>query len=128
MVRASTIVVLLLAACGDDTASRDALDATATTEEDVVVDATADLGDVADTADVEILFVGYPCAEDELCSTGYCYGKATLQGHFEDAECQEKCLPTFDFDHYCNTDADCCKGTCCVGCPGGQNGLCVLSP
>jgi len=126
MARALSMCCLfvVLAACGDETtAPRDAAeDATIMDSDDTTTTTLTDA-----LADVEVLFVGYPCDQDESCSTGFCYGKASLQGHFEEAQCQPSCLAPFDFDHYCNSDADCCRGTCCVGCGGAQNGLCTLT-
>jgi hypothetical protein len=87
-------------------------------EEDVASDAT-------DSADVEVLYPGYACGSDDQCSTGLCYGTATQQGAFEPAKCQTQCLDTFDFSKYCDSDDDCCKGRCCIGC-GAREGLCVL--
>lgn len=129
MVRAFTITCLLalFAACDDEAATpRDADATTADPQDTHEPDATAT--DAADTADADVIYVGFECNDDEACSTGLCYGRASLQGHFEPAECQAKCLGTFDYDHYCDTNADCCRGTCCIGCPGAQNGLCVLNP
>ncbi len=72
----------------------------------------------------EPIYPGNPCDRDNDCSTGFCYGKSTNQGFFEQSICQTHCLGIEDFSKYCNTDADCCTGTCCVGC-GWREGLCV---
>jgi hypothetical protein len=79
-----------------------------------------------DVTDEEVLYPGYPCDEDDACSTGLCYGSATLQGVFEPAECQTSCLGLNDFNHYCNSHTDCCSGRCCLDC-GPKRGLCVLN-
>ncbi len=81
--------------------------------------------EIADTEDEEILYPGYPCGGDQQCSTGLCYGLATSQGAFEAPRCQSVCLEVNDFRRYCDSDDDCCKGRCCVGC-GAREGLCVL--
>lgn len=87
------------------------------------------VGDVRDTRDtseeVDILYPGNLCQEDDQCATGLCYGVATSQGFFEPAKCQTRCLDLFDYTRYCNSQADCCKGRCCIGC-GGREGLCIL--
>jgi hypothetical protein len=72
----------------------------------------------------EPIFVGKPCERDADCTTGRCYGKATAQGSFEQAVCQDGCVLQEDFSLYCDSDADCCNGTCCIDC-GFQRGLCV---
>lgn len=82
-----------------------------------------DAGDVEDDAE-EPTYPGFPCEEDGECSTGLCYGSATRQGFFEPPKCQVRCIGVADFAKYCNTDADCCTGSCCIGC-GADEGLCV---
>jgi hypothetical protein len=122
---------LSLAACDDGGAASsiaipDAVDATIAT--DTAVSDSASLSedlDVVDASEVEVLYPGYTCGGDDQCSTGLCYGAATQQGAFEPAKCQTKCLDTFDFSKYCDSDDDCCKGRCCIGC-GAREGLCVL--
>lgn len=102
---------------------------------DALDQATAALGDTSvqdsgpeDTAeDIEIKYPGYHCQANTECSTGLCYGSATKQGVFEPASCQLACLPPMDFANYCNSDDDCCKGRCCLGC-GEREGLCILDP
>ncbi len=74
---------------------------------------------------VEPSYPGNPCDRDEQCSTGLCYGRSSRQGFFEQSLCQTRCLALDDFSHYCDSDADCCAGTCCVGC-GWREGLCVI--
>jgi len=70
------------------------------------------------------VYPGHPCDEDDQCSTGLCWGDVTTKGHFKDKLCQLRCVPTEDFDRYCDSDADCCEGRCCLGC-GPREGLCV---
>lgn len=79
----------------------------------------------SDTEDEEILYPGNTCGGDDQCSTGLCYGLATPQGAFEAPKCQSICLGLEDYDRYCDSDDDCCKGYCCIGC-GPREGLCVL--
>jgi len=70
------------------------------------------------------LYPGHVCDTDDECSTGLCWGKATAQGHFLDKVCQLECVAREDFSTWCDSDADCCEGHCCVGC-GAREGLCV---
>lgn len=126
---ASVLLCLSLAAsaaCGDDGPARDAEDVadTADTLADSLGD-TIDDSEDGDTAEVDILYPGNLCDADEQCATGLCYGTATSQGFFEPAKCQTGCLDLFNYNRYCNSDRDCCRGRCCVGC-GSQEGLCVL--
>jgi hypothetical protein len=79
----------------------------------------------ADIEDEEILYPGNSCGGDDQCSTGLCYGLATPQGAFEAPKCQSICLGLNDFNRYCDSDDDCCKGRCCIDC-GAREGLCVL--
>lgn len=117
-------LIVLFAACGDDKAPpADTTDTADTELEDTSVP-DAEPGD-ADTEEVDILYPGNLCDEDEQCATGLCYGSATSQGFFEPAKCQTRCLDLFVYNRYCNSDRDCCRGRCCVGC-GAQEGLCTL--
>ncbi len=115
-----------LAATGCDEAapSTDVDNATGPLEDGQTTPDTDTL-DAADAVEVDILYPGYVCGEDDQCSTGLCYGTATAQGAFDPPKCQTKCLDTFDFSKYCDSDDDCCKGRCCIGC-GSREGLCVL--
>ncbi|MCC6620985.1 MAG: hypothetical protein IT385_07005 [Deltaproteobacteria bacterium] len=117
-------ILLALAACGDDGGPSVAVtDAALTDGADAT---TSDTGvDVLDAVEVDILYPGYLCGDDESCSTGLCYGTATSQGFFEPAKCQTRCLEIFDYLHYCDSDDDCCRGKCCKDC-GPQEGLCLL--
>lgn len=116
------ILSLALAACGDDAAAPiGMIDGALSDAESTEVSGT----DADTVVEVDILYTGYPCAEDNACSTGLCYGKATAQGFFEPAQCQARCLEPFDFDHYCDSDLDCCHGHCCLDC-GPKTGLCTL--
>ncbi len=81
------------------------------------------IDDVAE-AEAEVIFPGHPCGGDNQCSTGLCYGIATPQGAFETPKCQTLCLGLEDFARYCDSDDDCCAGSCCIGC-GPREGLCV---
>jgi hypothetical protein len=87
------------------------------------------IGEARDARDaseeVDVLYPGNLCLEDGQCATGLCYGVATSQGFFEPAMCQTRCLDLFDYTRYCNSNADCCKGRCCIGC-GSREGLCTL--
>ncbi len=116
-----------LTACGDDeVAPSDASDTRDTAQplEDAdVIDDTEDTADAGE--DIEIRYPGNLCDEDQQCATGLCYGNATSQGFFEPAKCQIKCLDLFNYNRYCDSNSDCCKGKCCLGC-GGQEGLCIL--
>jgi len=139
MQRASiTIVVALLglalafAACGDDGDASDhdtqGPDVTSPYLPDTFApDATGngDGGDVNGEDAPPPRFPGEPCDSGDQCSTGYCYGKATNQGFFEQSLCQVNCIGLEDFAKYCVADGDCCQGRCCVGC-GWRQGLCVL--
>jgi len=118
--------LLVLVGCGDE--SRPVSD-TGDTSGPIDSDTSDTTSDTetsdADTAEVDILYPGNLCDEDEQCATGLCYGNATSQGFFEPAKCQSRCLDLFDYTRYCDSDSDCCKGRCCLGC-GGQEGLCIL--
>lgn len=124
------VLALTLGACGDDAAQPDTeVSADTTGEPDLLdtVDAhdTHDDGDAAaDTAE-DVLYPGYLCNRNDHCSTGLCYGFANAQGAFEPAKCQTVCLELYDYNRYCDSDDDCCKGRCCLGC-GAKEGLCVL--
>lgn len=85
-----------------------------------------DAGDTDDDAGdtVEPIYPGHECQQDEQCSTGLCYGKATSQGFFEPTLCQTRCIALNDFSKYCTSDNDCCEGFCCRKC-GWREGLCV---
>jgi hypothetical protein len=111
--------------CGEDTA----LPSDTNDEDTPSAEVTDTIADTRDTLDVgedaDILYPGNLCEEDEQCATGLCYGNATSQGFFEPAKCQAKCLDLFNYNRYCNSNADCCKGKCCIGC-GSQEGLCIL--
>lgn len=119
---------LMLWGCGNDSQPQDdteTSDTSAPVDTDAdVVDTTEDTVDV-DTEEVEVRYAGHPCDADEQCATGLCYGSATSQGFFEPPKCQTRCLDLFDYTRYCNSDSDCCKGRCCLGC-GGKEGLCTL--
>lgn len=120
--------LLVLVGCGDESSpAADTGDTNGPIDSDTA-DTTSDTeGETsdADTAEVDILYPGNLCDEDEQCATGLCYGNATSQGFFEPAKCQSRCLDLFDYTRYCDSDRDCCKGRCCLGC-GGQEGLCIL--
>lgn len=75
--------------------------------------------------DEDLLYLGELCDTAEDCESKRCYGKATTQGHFEDASCRAECIPLLDFRYYCMNDNDCCRGYCCIGC-GAKEGVCVL--
>ncbi len=129
-----SLVSIASLACGDESSPADGetVDATQETQteirpdgsdSDVVPNETTD--DVA--AEAEVIYPGHPCRGDNQCSTGLCYGIATPQGAFESPRCQTLCLGLEDFARYCNSDDDCCAGTCCIGC-GAREGLCVRGP
>lgn len=120
--------LLVLVGCGDESAPPSDTGDTSGPIDSDTTDTTLDTGTEtsdADTAEVDILYPGNLCDEDEQCATGLCYGNATSQGFFEPAKCQSRCLDLFDYTRYCDSDSDCCKGRCCLGC-GGQEGLCIL--
>lgn len=128
--RCALVVLLALGACGDDTVSaeRDGEtsvgpleDATSHTDSDATPEA---IDDAVEEVEADILYPGNPCGGDHQCSTGLCYGLATPQGSFEKPKCQSLCLQIEDFGRYCDSDDDCCKGHCCLGC-GAREGLCV---
>ena len=124
----NTLACLLLAlgACGDESGPAiEIADGALTDATDTGDAALGDSVDATDAVEVDILYPGYLCDEDDRCSTGLCYGTATSQGFFEPPQCQSQCLAPFDFLHYCDSDDDCCRGRCCVDC-GAQEGLCVL--
>lgn len=118
-------LIALLSACeGDDTsATPDVESADGALLDGGSLDSEA--LDAVDAEEVEVLYPGYLCGGDDQCSTGLCYGLASSQGHFEPPKCQSICLDLYDYDRYCDSDDDCCKGRCCVGC-GAREGLCVL--
>ena len=124
----AALFVLLAAACDDadktadvETTDGPLVDATSAPDSEVTLEDSSP----SDTEeDVEILYPGNPCGVDEQCSTGLCYGLATPQGAFEAPRCQSICLKLEDFARYCDSDDDCCKGRCCIGC-GSREGLCV---
>lgn len=70
------------------------------------------------------VYPGHPCEQDDQCSTGLCWGAASSQGAFLPKTCQLACVPGEDFSKFCDSDADCCDGRCCLGC-GAREGLCV---
>lgn len=119
--------LLMLIGCGDESSpASDTGDTSGPIDSDADTSSDTDTGTSdADTAEVDILYPGNLCDEDEQCATGLCYGNATSQGFFEPAKCQSRCLDLFDYTRYCDSDSDCCKGRCCLGC-GGQEGLCIL--
>lgn len=116
-----------LAACGDDEVTPGDTSDTVSPIEDVdTIEDTEDTANTVDTSeDIEIRYPGNLCDEDQQCATGLCYGNATSQGFFEPTKCQTKCLDLFNYNRYCDSNSDCCKGKCCLGC-GGQEGLCIL--
>ena len=120
---------LIFVGCGDESQPQD--DTTEPSDTSAPVDTDADVVDTtedtvdADTEEVEVRYAGHLCDSDEQCATGLCYGTATSQGFFEPPKCQTRCLDLFDYTRYCNSDSDCCKGRCCLGC-GGKEGLCTL--
>lgn len=125
-------VALLLGAlatgCGDDAAGSDLEDVTNGTHSDVVNPYDPD-NFAPDTAEVdddapEPIYPGHPCDDDDVCSTGLCWGTATSQGAFNPRVCQTRCITIEDYGKYCDSDSDCCSGRCCVGC-GPQEGLCL---
>ncbi|MBL8788429.1 MAG: hypothetical protein JNJ59_26275 [Deltaproteobacteria bacterium] len=123
-----TALTLSFAACGDDPApaDTDASDDTATDlDTHDTHDTRSDDGDATADTDEDILYPGYLCNRNDHCSTGLCYGFANSQGAFEPAKCQTVCLELYDYNRYCDSDDDCCKGRCCLGC-GAKEGLCVL--
>lgn len=122
-----SFALLALVACGDESSPADG----ETVDEIREVRPEVGDGDVstvesldATEAEAEVIFPGHPCGDDTQCSTGLCYGIATPQGAFESPKCQTLCLGLEDFARYCDSDDDCCAGTCCLGC-GGREGLCV---
>jgi len=122
--RVVAMLALALAACDDGGAVR--------VPDVEVTDGPLDGGpsdsavlDALDAEEAEVLYPGYLCGGDDQCSTGLCYGLAGAQGHFEPAKCQSICLALYDYNRYCDSDDDCCKGRCCVDC-GPREGLCVL--
>lgn len=121
----AVLALLSAVACdgGDVVATPDVASADGALEDGGALD-VEDL-DTVDAAEVEVLYPGYACGGDDQCSTGLCYGLASAQGHFEPPKCQSICLELMDYDRYCDSDDDCCKGRCCVGC-GAREGLCVL--
>ena len=127
MSRAFTVLLITFAfssACGDE-GGGPAVSVTDSPLTDAH-NGTDSVFDAADSMDVEILYLGYPCDKDDACSTGYCYGAATTQGFFEPAECQLRCLDSYDYMHYCDSDDDCCRGKCATD-SGPQRGLCIPS-
>jgi hypothetical protein len=119
------LALLIGAGCGDDGPSvADTGDTSGPLDGDAALDSETASGD-ADVEEVDILYPGTLCEEDEQCATGLCYGSATSQGFFEPAKCQSGCVGLFDYQSYCNSDSDCCRGKCCIGC-GSQEGLCIL--
>lgn len=121
-------IVSSVLACGDDdnavadSETVDMPDDGFAVEVDTAPDSSAD---AAPDTDEEVIYPGHPCGGDQQCSTGLCYGLATPQGAFETPRCQTFCLGLSDFARYCDSDDDCCSGSCCVGC-GAREGLCVL--
>lgn len=125
-----TVLALAFAACGDDASPVDTDDAHDTGSDhdaDTVDthDTHLDDGDASKDTEEDILYPGYLCNRNDHCSTGLCYGFANSQGAFEPAKCQTVCLELYDYNRYCDSDDDCCKGRCCLGC-GPKEGLCVL--
>ncbi|MCC7538914.1 MAG: hypothetical protein IT379_21995 [Deltaproteobacteria bacterium] len=74
-----------------------------------------------------LLGEGRPCTDDAQCASGLCFGDADPMGAFSEATCRSACLGRDDRAHYCNSDTDCCEGTCCIGC-GELEGLCRVAP
>ena len=64
------------------------------------------------------------CSDDEDCASGFCYGEADSTGGFLPKRCMNECIGVFDRSVYCTNDAQCCTGTCCLGC-GEREGLCL---
>ncbi|TNF27586.1 MAG: hypothetical protein EP329_19255 [Deltaproteobacteria bacterium] len=123
---ATLLLALAAPACDGGTGAVDEADAAVTG--DVTSPYEADNFVAADTAVDEDapapIYPGHPCDDDDQCSTGLCWGSVSTKGAFQDKLCQVRCVPVEDFTRYCDSDADCCTGHCCVGC-GPREGLCV---
>jgi len=133
--RCTLVVLFALGACDDDgpaigpdieTSVGPLEDGTSLPDVDAQTRPPETIADSAEEAEADILYPGNPCGGDNQCSTGLCYGLATPQGAFEKPKCQAACLQLDDFERYCDSDDDCCKGRCCIDC-GAREGLCIVN-
>lgn len=67
---------------------------------------------------------GEACQANAECASNVCVRTAAASGAFGDFECSQ-CMDEATRDFACDEDADCCEGTCCLGC-GEREGLCTL--
>lgn len=67
---------------------------------------------------------GEACQANAECASNVCVRTAAPSGAFGDFECSQ-CMDEATRDFACDEDADCCEGTCCLGC-GELEGVCRL--